>query len=135
MAAQYDLNLNKNSTFTTWVQFLQDDNTPVDLTSYSAEFKVERYKNSEYPLVLANLGVARYGFTGPASQGIVATSGGIQLNTNYTGSGITGGILVELDKQTTNSLPVGKQFYSLRLEFGNSYSEVLLGGRLDVQPE
>jgi hypothetical protein len=135
MSAQYDLNLNKNSTFTTWVQFLQDDNTPVDLSSYTAEFKVERYKNSDYPLAKASLGEARYGYTGPNSQGILASSGGIQLNTNYTGSGITGGILIELDKETTNSLPVGKQFYSLRLEFGTSYSEVLLGGRLDVKPE
>ena len=135
MAAQYDLNLNKNSTFSTWVQFLQDDNTPVDLGSYTAEFKIERYKNADYPLVKASLGEARYGYTGPNSTGTLATSGGIQLNTNYTGSGITGGILIELDKTTTNSLPVGKQFYNLRLEFGTSYSEVLLEGRMDVRPE
>jgi|688.fasta_scaffold362003_3 hypothetical protein len=135
MAAQYDLNLNKNSSFSAWVQFLQDDNTPVDLSGYSAEFKIERYKNADYPLVRAIPGEARYGYTGPSSTGILATSGGIQLNTNYTGSGLTGGILVELNKTTTNSLPVGKQFYNLRLEFGESYSEVLLEGRMDVKPE
>lgn len=135
MAAQYDLNLNKNSTFTAWVQFLQDDNIPVDLSSYTAEFKVERYKNADYPLAKASLGEARYGYTGPSSTGILANAGGIQLNTNYTGTGLTGGILIEFDKTTTNSLPVGKQFYNLRLEFGASYSEVLLEGRMDVKPE
>ena len=135
MAAQYDLNLTKNSTFNAWVQFLQDDNTPVDLASYTAEFKIERYKDADYPLVMANETEVRYGYTGPSSIGTLATSGGVQLNTNYTGSGITGGILVELNKATTDSLPVGKQFYNLRLEFGESYSEVLLEGRIDVKPE
>lgn len=135
MAAQYDLNLTQNSTFTAWIQFLQDDNTPVDLTAYTAEFKIERYKDAEYPLVKAFLGEARYGYTGPNSTGIVAAGGGIQLNKNYTGTGLTGGILVELDKTTTDSLPVGKQFYNIKLEFGSSYSEVLLEGRMDVKPE
>jgi hypothetical protein len=135
MAAQYDLNLTKNSTFTTWIQFLQDDNTPVDLESYTAEFKIERYKNAEYPLVKASLNGVTYGYTGPASQGIGADSGGIQLNTNYTGIGLTGGILIEMDKSTADSLPIGKQFYNLRLEFGNAYSEILLEGRLDVKAE
>lgn len=135
MAAQYDLNLTKNSTFNAWVQFLQDDNTPVDLTSYTAQFKIERYKNADFPLLRASIDEVRYGFTGPTSVGTLASSGGIKLNTNYTGSGITGGILVEIDKTATNSLPVGKQFYNLRLEFGSSYSEVLLEGRMDVKPE
>ena len=135
MAAQYDFNLNKNSTFNTWIQFLQDDNTPVDLADYTAEFKIERYKAAEYPLALASLSGATYGYTGPNSEGIGALTGGVRLNKNYTGTGLTGGILVELDKSTTNSLPTGKQFYSLRLEYGIAYSEVLLEGRIDVNPE
>lgn len=134
MAAQYDLNLTKNSTFTAWIQFLQDDNSPVDLTNYTSEFKIERYTNADYPLIKGSLNGVTYGYTGPNSIGIGANFGGIQLNTNYTGTGLTGGILIELDKTTTNSLPVGKQFYNLRLEYGTSYSEVLLEGRIDVKP-
>lgn len=135
MAAQYDLNLTKNSTFTAWIQFLQDDNSPVDLSAYTAELKIERYRNADYSLIFASTNGVTYGYTGASSVGTSATSGGIQLNKNYTGTGLTGGILVELDKDTTNSLPVGKQFYNLRLEYGSSYSEVLLEGRMDVQPD
>lgn len=134
MAAQYDLNLNKNSTFSTWVQFLQDDNTPVDLGSYTAEFKIERYKNADYPLVFASTNGVTYGYTGASSIGLSSQSGGVQVNTDYTGEGITGGILIELNKTTTNSIPVGKQFYSLKIEYGQTYSQILLEGRIDVKP-
>lgn len=134
MPAQYDLNLNKNTTFNTWIQYLEDDNTPVDLSSYNATFKIERYKEATYPLVLASTFGVTYGYTGPDSSGIPAANGSIQLNKNYTGSTINGGILINFDEPTTNSLPVGKQFYSLKLSTGSVFSEIVLEGRINVNP-
>jgi hypothetical protein len=135
MAAQYDLDVNKNCNLNTWIQYLSDTDVGVDLSSYRAELKIERYKTATYPLVFASTNGVTYGYTGASSPGTGAQYGGIQLNVNYTGASLNGGILIELDKNTTNSLPVGKLFYDLKLLVGLTYSEKLLEGRLQVNPE
>jgi len=135
MAAQYDLDVNKNCNLNTWIQYLSDTDVGVDLSSYRAELKIERYKTATYPLVFASTNGVTYGYTGASSPGTGAQYGGIQLNVNYTGASLNGGILIELDKDTTNSLPVGKLFYDLKLLVGLTYSEKLLEGRLQVNPE
>jgi len=135
MAAQYDLDVNKNCNLNAWIQYLSDSDVGVDLSSYTAELKIERYKTADFPLVFATTNGVTYGYTGASSPGTGAEYGGIRLNVNYNTTSLDGGILIELDKKTTNSLPVGKLFYDLKLLIGVTYSEKLLEGRLQVNPE
>ena len=135
MAAQYDLDVNKNCNLNAWIQYLSDSDVGVDLSSYTAELKIERYKTADFPLVFATTNGVTYGYTGANFPGTGAEYGGIRLNVNYNTTSLDGGILIELDKKTTNSLPVGKLFYDLKLLIGVTYCEKLLEGRLQVNPE
>lgn len=135
MAAQYDLEINKNCNLTAWIQYLTDSDVGVDLSSYTAEMRIERYRSASYPLVFATPNGVTYGYTGASSVGTGAEFGGINLNTNYNGTATDGGILIQLDKATTNSLPTGKLFYDLKLLIGVTYCEKLLEGRIQVNPD
>ena len=131
MAAKYDLEIDKNSNFDLWVQYLTDGNTAVNLAPYDAEMQIKRYKGADYPLLFATERGLTYGYTGGFTTGI-AGIGGISLNTNYDGTSTIGGIKISFDYNSTKSLPFGKYFYDLRLAIGNTFSQKLLEGRVSV---
>ena len=132
MTAKYDLSINKHSNFNLWLQYLTDGNTGVDLGSYSAEMQIKRYRGAEYPLLFASTNGLTYGYTGSSSPGI-SGMGGISLNTNYDTAPIDGGINIKFDYDSTNSLPIGKYFYDLRLLIGTTYAQRLIEGRVSVE--
>ena len=132
MTAKYDLSINKHSNFNLWLQYLTDGNTAVDLGSYSAEMQIKRYRGADYPLLFVTTNGLTYGYTGPSSLG-TAGVGGISLNTNYDTGSINGGINIKFDYASTNSLPVGKYFYDLRLLIGTTYAQRLIEGRVSVE--
>jgi hypothetical protein len=132
MTAKYDLTINKDSNFTFWVQYLTDGNTAVDLSPYTAELQIKRYRGADYPLVFVSTTGVTYGYTGGFTTG-VAGVGGISLNTNYNNTSINGGINIKLDGNSTDSLPNGKHFYDLTLIIGSTYSHRLLEGRVTVE--
>ena len=132
MTAKYDLSINKDSNFNFWLQYLTDGNTAINLASYTAQMQIKRYKGADYPLLFVSTGGLTYGYTGGFTTGI-AGIGGISLNTNYDKSGLTGGINIELDQNSTNSLPIGKYFYDLKLLVGTTYAQRLIEGRITVE--
>lgn len=131
MTAKYDIEINKSSNFDMWIQYLTDGNTAINLQSYDAELQIKKYKGAPYPLLFASERGITYGYTAGLNTGI-AGIGGISLNTNYDGTGITGGIRISFDFESTDSLPFGKYFYDLKLIIGTTYSQKLLEGRVSV---
>jgi hypothetical protein len=134
MTAKYDLSINKGSNFSFWLQYLSDGNTAINLAPYTAEMQIKRYRGQEYPLLYISTNGLTYGYTGGFTTG-VAGIGDISLNTNYDGTGLTGGIQISLDYNSTDSLPIDKLFYDLKLNIGTTYSQRLLEGRISVQGE
>lgn len=132
MTAKYDLSINKHSDFNIWLQYLTDGNTGVDLTSYSAEMQIKRYRGADYPLLFATTNGLTYGYTGGLTTGIGIT-GGIYLNKNFNNTNLNGGINIKFDYNATDSLPIGKYFYDLRLLIGTTYAQRLLEGRVTVE--
>lgn len=136
MTAKYDLSINKDANFQLWIQYLTDENVPVNLAGYQAQMQIKRYRGADYPLLFASIGGLTYGYTGTTSVGIAGV-GGITLNRNYDGSSLTGGINISIDALSTNSIPIGKYFYDLKLLLGSgvTYSQRLLEGRVSIEGE
>jgi hypothetical protein len=132
MTAKYDLSINKGSNFDLWLQYLTDGNTGVNLSPYTAEMQVKRFRGADYPVLFASTSGITYGYTGGYTTGIAGV-GGVYLNTNYNGSGITGGIKISIDYTSTDSIPIGKYFYDLKLVIGTTYSQRLVEGRITVE--
>lgn len=134
MTAKYDLSIDQGSNFSLWVQYLTDGNTAVDLSPYTAEMQIKRYRGADYPLIFVDTNGLTYGYTGGYTTGI-AGIGNIDLNKNYDGTGLTGGIAIDIDADATEALPYGKYFYDLKLIIGTTYSQRLLQGRVSVDPK
>jgi hypothetical protein len=73
-----------------------------------------------------------YGYSSGNTLGIAGT-GDINLNTNYDGTGITGGISINIAANTTKELSSGSHFYDLNLMIGITYSQKLLEGKIFIQ--
>ena len=132
MTAKYDLTINKGSNFQFWLQYQQEDNTPVDMTGYTAKMVVKRFKGQEYPIFFMDTIGLTYGYSSGNTLGI-AGAGFINLNTNYDGTGITGGIFINIAPNTTKQLSSGSHFYDLNLMIGIDYSQKLLEGKIFIQ--
>ena len=132
MTAKYDLSINKGSNFQLWLQYLTDGNTAVNLTNYTGEMQIKRYRGEDYPLLFVSTRGLTYGYTGGFTTGI-AGIGGMSLNTNYDGSSLTGGINIKFDVNSTDSLYPGKYFYDLRLVIGTTYAQRLIEGRVSIE--
>lgn len=132
MTAKYDLTINKGSNFEFWLQYQREDNTPVDMSSYTAKIVVKRFKGQEYPIFFMSTTGITYGYSSGNTFGI-AGIGIINLNTNYDGTGITGGISVNIAANTTKKLSSGSHFYDLNLMIGITYSQKLLEGKIFIQ--
>ena len=132
MTAKYDLSINKGSNFDLWIQYLTDNNIGVDLSSYTAEMQIKRYRGADYPLLFASTSGLTYGYTGGFTTGIGGI-GGITLNRKYDSTGLSGGIYITLDPNSTEALPYGKYFYDLDLIIGTTYSQRLIEGRVSIE--
>jgi hypothetical protein len=132
MTAKYDLTINKGSNFEFWLQYQREDNTPVDMSGYTAKMVVKRFKGQEYPILFMSTTGLTYGYSSGNTLGITGT-GNISLNTNYNGSGITGGISINIGANTTKQLSSGSHFYDLNLMIGVTYSQKLLEGKIFIQ--
>jgi hypothetical protein len=132
MTAKYDFTIIKGSNYDLWLQYLTDGNTAINLASYGAYMQIKRYKDQGYPLLFASLNGLTYGYTASGSNGLYG-SGGITLNKNYDGSGLTGGVKITLGSVATNSFDYGKYFYKINLTIGTTYNEELLEGRITFE--
>lgn len=118
MAAQYDLTINKNETFSLYVEYMDETNTLVNFIGptasnpiYYSKMMIKRYKKDTEALVL----LKSYPYEILCGTTAAGPSGGIQLNRNSTNTGgQTGGILIDMNAYATmNALVPEKVFYDL----------------------
>jgi len=132
MTAKYDLTINKGSNFEFWLQYQREDSTPVDLSAYTAALIIRRFRGQEYPILSMNNFGLTYGYSSGNTLGL-SGSGNISLNTDYDGTGITGGISINITTNKTKKLSSGSHFYDLNLMIGITYSQKLLEGKIFIQ--
>ena len=106
MAVNYNLEAEQGSDFIFHVKYIDDVNSPVDLSGMTAEMQVRRHVGSSSTL-------AEW-----------ATSAGQ--------SGSTGGIWVIADPTTMSNVPTGQHHYDLELNSSNSTIR-LIEGRFEVK--
>lgn len=136
MTAKYDLTLNKGSSYDLWVQYLSDGNTGIDLRPYDPVFEIKKYRGANEIILRVDETGVKYGITGDVETTGYEGVGQININKNYTGTGLTGGIYIIVDANTTGKLPEGGWFYDLQLVYntGLTYSNRILEGRIRVAP-
>ena len=128
----------QGDTFVLDFNYLNDDNTQIDLTGFSAELFIKRTPlvdklvcqlNNNWP-------TGCFGRTGGKdflyNQGTTGATGGIVLNYN----GVTGGVYIVIDSETVSRIPSGRHFYDLVIK-NNLNNEVttILNGTFELAQE
>lgn len=132
MTAKYDISINKGSNFQLWLQYLTDGNTGINLSCYRGEMQIKRYVGADYPVLFVSSNGLTYGYTGGFTTGTPGI-GEIAFNVNYDNTALTGGIIIKMDAESTNSMSIGKYFYDFKLLIGTTYSQRLMQGKVTVE--
>lgn len=115
--SNYDINIYRGNTFKLDFKYTDNLNRGIDLSGYTARMQVRRSRyddklvaelNENYPNGSFGRGIEE-DFS--AGNGVLGYTGGIILNYE----GVTGQIHIEIDTETTWSMPVGKHAYGLEL--------------------
>lgn len=125
-SAFYDIDARQHETFDLNLEFLDDTEGRINLSSYSARFHVRPNYETNVRYLQADTSGVTVGLTG--------ASGGVYLNVSETGSGLTGGLRILIDSESMGNIPVGNWFYSLELSAGLTTEEVMRG-RFVVMPK
>jgi len=132
---EYDISLVQGDTFTLDFHARTVGGLSFDLAGYTASMQLKRSSHSD--VLLAELttnypqGSYGKGTTGDFSSGsgVTGLTGGIQLN--Y--SGVTGTIRIQIDSDTSASIPRGKHPYDIQvLSNTTGINDTILFGRIDV---
>jgi hypothetical protein len=144
-AGEYNITVDRGSTFKFHVTFYNSSETVVDLETYSASMQVRKSYTTENILlsVTGSTGDSNKGVVGGGSTGYftgtggVAGIGGIELNSSIAGViGTTGGIFMSVDHVTMQNMPAGRHFYDLELtNLSDSTVTRILQGRFEVEAE
>lgn len=128
MSANYDITAPQGSDFSVHIRYLNENDTPVDLTGYSAKMQVRR--SYELDGVLGEFTSSPFG----ATVGLTGSYGGITLNCSIEGStGYTGGILLTVKGVGMGNMPIGRFVYDLKIS-KDQESVRLVEGRFDTAP-
>jgi len=132
-AAKYDIYAEQGTTFKLHLQY----DSFVSLTGYNGEMQVrDTETDPKVYLYLSNRGVTGGGVTGDfdptLGQGIAGV-GGLSFNTGVDGTpGVSGGILIRIDKTTMSNIPAKKYFYDLKLTNTNNEASRIIEGVFEV---
>tara|TARA_R100000315_G_C5125276_1_gene71556 strand:+ start:29 stop:460 length:432 start_codon:yes stop_codon:yes gene_type:complete len=138
MAVNYNLEAEQGSDFIFHVKYIDDANSPVDLSGMTAEMQVRRHSGSSSTLAEWATSATGDWDSSTVTTGSTGGSGGIRINATYTGgtyagqSGSTGGIWVIADPTTMSNVPTGQHHYDLELNLSNSTIR-LVEGRFEVK--
>lgn len=144
-AGEYNITVDRGSTFKFHVTFYNSSETVVDLETYSASMQVRKSYTTENILlsVTGSTGDSNKGVVGGGSTGYftgtggVAGIGGIELNSSIAGViGTTGGIFMSVDHVTMQNMPAGRHFYDMELtNLSDNTVTRILQGRFEVEAE
>jgi hypothetical protein len=128
MSANYDIIAQQGSDFTLYLQYLNENDTPVDLTNCSVRMQVRR--SYELDTILGDFSSSPFG----ATVGLTGSHGGITLNCSINGvTGFTGGILLFVDGTGMSDMPIGRFVYDMKLTNSQKATR-LIEGRFDTGP-
>lgn len=126
MSANYDINAPQGSDFLFHLRYLNENDTPVDLTGSSAKMQVRR--SYGFTGILAEFTSSPHG----ATIGLTGGYGGITLNCSVSGTtGFTGGLFLTASGSGMANMPIGKFVYDLIIIQGNNQTR-LIDGRFDT---
>jgi len=145
MASEVDIIIDQGTSFAYHMEWTDDNGDSVDLTQYTAKMDVRRSVIADKKVLSMHgstvdsdgnaftRGITHGGPTGEFTQGSgVAGVGGIKLGVTSTGgTGMGGGVLIEIDSISTNNVPSGRHFYDLELNSGTSVVR-FIQGRFEV---
>ena len=126
MSANYDINAPQGSDFFFHIRYLNENDTPVDLSNASAKMHIRR--SYGFTSTLAEFTSSPFG----ATIGTTGSFGGITLNCSIAGAtGFTGGIFLTASGAGMANMPIGKFVYDLLLVEGSNQTR-LIEGRFDT---
>ena len=145
MASEVDIIIDQGTSFAYHMEWTDDNGNSVDLSQYTAKMDVRRSTIADKKLLSMhggtvdsdgnpfNRGITHGGSTGEFSEGSgFAGTGGIKLGVTSTGAtGMSGGVLIEIDSTSSNNIPSGRHFYDLELDSGTSVVR-FIQGRFEV---
>lgn len=133
--SNYDLYVRKGDTLRYTFVYTNTAGVTVDLTNYVGSMHIRRSPyyvkligelNESYPTGCFGRGATSDFESG---SGVTGTTGGIQLNYN----GTTGSVYIEIDSNTTSSMPIGRHNYDLQLYNSSNDTRITpLRGRFEV---
>ena len=135
--SNYDIFVFKGNTFRLDFSYTDNNDIGIDLSEYEAKMQIRRSPHES--LLLGELvesfptGSFGRGLGGDFSSGsgFTGVTGGLILNHNS----VTGDVHIEIDSETTNSMPVGKHSYDLQIKDLSTGSRItILRGRLEIMP-
>lgn len=120
VAGRYDIFAEQGSDFKLFMEYKTSGETAIDMSGWTADMQVRLYKDD--PNILAHFtgnDSTSYFYSGGSTgyftsgNGITGV-GGILLNSDSAGAGgVTGGIFIRADSNSTPYIPVGRHFYDL----------------------
>ena len=140
-AANYDISVKQDNTFTFHVEYYDSLGNAADVSAYTGtRFQVRSNVANIYKyLDVTTSGVTGGGTTGDWLAGVtmrngltwtsagVRGTGGIYMNAGETSGVFTGGIRISVDATTMSYIPVGTWVYGLDLVQGATVSELMTG--------
>jgi alpha-tubulin suppressor-like RCC1 family protein len=133
MSNNYDISIKRGIGYKLHFNYLNEDNTPVDLSNTTGVFTVKRYPSSNVGTLICTQQGITATFIANDNNGYTLFSAieAIKFNTNEYGvSGNTGSILISIPEQITHYVADGRYLFNLVLGFTTGNVE-LLSGRLD----
>ena len=149
MADEVDINIDQGSSFAYHMEWTDDNGNGIDLTQYTAKMDVRRSVIADKKVLsmhgctvdsdgnALNRGITHGGSTGEFTQGAgIAGVGGIKLGVTSTGgTGMSGGIMIEIDSTSSNYIPSGRHFYDLEVVFPSNEVKTILNGTFELARE
>lgn len=135
MSNNYDISIKRGIGYRLHFNFLNEDNTPVNLINTTGIFTVARYPSSSIKtLICTESGITASFIANDNNQyTIFSETEAIKFNSNEYGvTGNTGGILIQIPSEITHYVADGRYLFNLVLGLTSGNIE-LLSGRLNCE--
>ena len=129
----------QGDTFVLQFNYLNDDNTAIDLTGCTGNMHIKRSPESSKLVceLINKFPTGVFGISGSSGGDFVYGSG----NTGNTGGisfnydGITGAVYISIDATTVSRIPAGRHFYDLEVVFPSNEVKTILNGTFELAKE
>lgn len=132
MSNNYDISIKRGIAYRLHFNYLNEDNTPVNLTNTTGVFTIARYPSSDIKTLICTQNGITASFFANDTNGytLFSPTQAIKFNVNESGVlGNTGGILIHIPSEITHYVAEGRYLFNFVLGLTSGNVE-LLSGRL-----